>query len=110
MRIGSNLARFVRDDVPRVLDAQTLVIVASDGLDSGDAKQLERAMREIRRRCARVVWLNPHARSSGFAPTAGGIAFGEAYIDVLDSVVSAADVERVAATLGKRGTPRLGAD
>lgn len=102
-RIGASLARFVRDHAPRVLDDQTLVIVASDGLDSGDGPQLERAMREIRRRCAGIVWLNPHARSHGFAPTATGMRSAAPFIDVLDAVADAGDVERVAARLARGG-------
>lgn len=102
-RIGASLARFVRDHAPRVLDDQTLVIVASDGLDSGDGPQLERAMREIRRRCAGVVWLNPHARAHGFAPIASGMRVAAPFIDVLDAVVDAGDVQRVAARLARGG-------
>ncbi len=95
-RIGASLARFVRDH-GRMLDDQTLVIVASDGLDAGDTTRLERVMREIRRRSAGVVWLNPHARSSGFVPTASGMRSVAPFIDVLDAVADARDVARVAA-------------
>jgi len=102
-RIGANLSRFVRDYAPRVLDDQTLVIVASDGLDCGDATQLERAMREIKRRSAAVVWLNPHAGSYGFAPTASGMRSARPYVDVLDVVANPSDVERVAARLSRGG-------
>jgi hypothetical protein len=102
-RIGASLANFVRVHGARALDDQTLVIVASDGLDAGDGPQLQRAMREIRRRCAGVVWLNPHARSRGFAPTATGMRSVTPFIDVLDAVTDAGDVERVADRLARRG-------
>lgn len=98
-RIGASLASFVRDHGVRVLDEQTLVIVASDGLDASEGAQLERAMREIRRRSAAVVWLNPHARSQGFAPTAGGMRSAGPFIDVLDALRTARDVERMAERL-----------
>lgn len=100
-RIGASLANFVREHGARVLDDQTLVIIASDGLDAGDGQQLERAMREIRRRSAAVVWLNPHANSRGFTPSAAGMRSAVPFVDVLDAVHDARDVERVAERLAK---------
>jgi uncharacterized protein with von Willebrand factor type A (vWA) domain len=105
-RIGASLSEFVRDHAARMLDHQTLVIVASDGLDAGDVPQLERAMREIRRRSAGVVWLNPHARARGFAPTAAGMRSALPFIDVLDTISDAADVERIATRLARGGRGR----
>ena len=60
-------------------------------------------MHEIQRRCAGVVWLNPHARAHGFAPSAAGMRSALPFIDVLDAVSDAADVERIAVRLGRRG-------
>jgi len=100
-RLGVNLARFVRDNAPRVLDQQTLVIIASDGLDSGESVHLERAMRELRRRCARIVWLNPHARSPGFAPSSRGMSVATPFVDVLEALAGADDAERLALRLSR---------
>jgi len=102
-RIGASLARFVREYGAQALDDQTLVIVASDGLDAGDGILLGRAMKEIARRAATVVWLNPHARSPGFAPTAGGMRAALPFVDVLDAATSASDFERIAERLARGG-------
>jgi hypothetical protein len=102
-RIGASLSAFVRDHAARVLDQRTLVIIASDGLDAGDVPQLERAMHEIQRRSAGVVWLNPHARSRGFVPSAAGMRSALPFIDVLDALSNAADVERIAVRLARGG-------
>lgn len=98
-RVGASLAAFVRERGARELGANALVIVASDGLDEGDRAQLVRAMRELRRRSAAVVWLNPHARSAGFAPAATGMRAAAPFVDVLDAAANAGDVERVAERL-----------
>ncbi len=71
-RIGASLDTFVRTFGSR-LDDRTFVIVASDGLDVGDLRALEHAMREIARRSAGVAWVNPHAAQAGFTPTARGM-------------------------------------
>ena len=41
------------------VDAKTVVVIVSDGLDRGDTAVLARAMRDIRSRARRVIWLNP---------------------------------------------------
>jgi hypothetical protein len=102
-RIGASLARFVREYAPSALDDQTLVIIASDGLDAGDGVVLGRAMKEIARRSAGVVWLNPHARSRGFAPTAAGMRAVMPFIDVFDAATTPKDFERVAGRLARGG-------
>ena len=102
-RIGASLARFVREYGAQALDDQTLVIVASDGLDAGDGVLLGRAMKEIARRAAAVVWLNPHALSRGVAPTAGGMRAALPFIDILDAATTASDFERVADRLARGG-------
>lgn len=72
-RIGESLTRFLRDHAHRVLTPDTLVIVSSDGLDVGEVEALERAMREIKRRSAGVIWLNPLTTHPGYQPTARGM-------------------------------------
>lgn len=81
-RIGACLLDFVRTRGSR-LDADTLVVIASDGLDVGEIAQLERAMREISRRCAGIVWLNPHAGAPGFTPQARGMQAALPYVSAL---------------------------
>ena len=72
-QIGASLAQFVATHGSRLLSADTLVLIFSDGLDAGDVAQLERAMRELDRRSAGVVWLNPLAATPGYRPSARGI-------------------------------------
>ena len=91
-----------------MLSDDTVVIVASDGLDVGDPKKLERAMHELARRSAGVMWLNPHAHSPGFAPTAGGMRAALPYVGVLDSATDARGFERVARRLVRTVAGRAG--
>jgi len=72
-RIGENLVTFLREYGSRLLSPETLVLIFSDGLDIGDLDRLDRAMRELRARSAGIVWLNPHAGTPNFAPSAGGM-------------------------------------
>src|SRR5262249_16660151 len=58
-RIGECLECLVREFGYRCLTGDTLVLILSDGLDVGEPERLQRAMREVKRRCALLVWLNP---------------------------------------------------
>ena len=79
-RIGASLAAFVARYRSRIND-DTVVIVASDGLDVGEIGELRHAMREISRRAASVAWINPHAGEPGFEPTAHGMRAVTPYVD-----------------------------
>ncbi len=82
-RIGENLRVFVRDHAARVLTPDTLVIVSSDGLDVGETETLAFALREIKRRSAGIVWLNPLAAHPAFQPTARGMRTALPYLMAL---------------------------
>jgi len=81
-RIGESLWSLVRDHGHRVLSRDSAVIVFSDGLDVGEPQQLRAAMRELRRRTAGIVWLNPLAAHERYAPTAGGMRAALPFVDV----------------------------
>lgn len=72
-RIGGSVQAFLHDHAHRTLTPNTLVIVSSDGLDVGELPELQSAMRELQRRSAGVLWLNPLASLEGYAPTARGM-------------------------------------
>lgn len=100
-RIGESLAELVRVHGPRLLTPETLVFVFSDGLDVGDLDRLDRALRELRRRSAGIVWLNPHAGSPSFAPSAGGMRVALPYLVALRPARDEDDFAELARTLSR---------
>jgi uncharacterized protein with von Willebrand factor type A (vWA) domain len=104
-KIGASLDAFVTDYGPRMLTPDTFVIIASDGLDVGDVQLLERAMREIDRRSAAILWLNPHAAAPGYAATARGMRAALPYVTILAAADDAPGFERLAARLAR--DPRI---
>jgi len=81
-RIGESLATFNRWHARRVLHSRSCVMIMSDGYDTGDPAVLEAAMRGLRRRCRRIVWLNPLIGWEGYVPTARGIQAALPYVDL----------------------------
>jgi uncharacterized protein len=81
-QIGRSLSEFVDRYLEEMVDARTSVLIVSDGLDRGDTGQLTSAMRAIRARARRIVWLNPLLGDPRYEPTARGMAAALPYVDV----------------------------
>jgi hypothetical protein len=81
-RIGQSLSTFNEDWGSSMLDQRTVVIVLSDGWDTGDADLLEREMAELQRRAGRVIWLNPLMSNPGYQPLCRGMRTAMPYIEV----------------------------
>ncbi len=79
-RIGESLAAFNRQH-GRLVDPQTLVVVLSDGWDTGDPNVLARELMAIRRRARGVIWLNPLLGRPGYEPLTRGMAAALPHLD-----------------------------
>jgi uncharacterized protein len=81
-RIGESLKTFNRWHAARVLHSRTVVMIVSDGYETGDAALLGREMAALARRCRRIVWLNPMMAWKGYAPVAAGIKAALPHVDL----------------------------
>lgn len=81
-RIGECLATFNRWHAARVIHSRTCVMIVSDGYETGDVSALATEMAALRRRCRRIVWLNPMMGWDGYEPQAGGIRAALPYVDL----------------------------
>lgn len=81
-KIGEALADFNRWHAARVIHSRTCVIILSDGYDTGDPVSLGEEMKRLRRRCKRIVWLNPLIGWEGYEPTAGGMQAALPHVDL----------------------------
>lgn len=82
-RIGACLGAFNRTWSRRMLRRGAVVVVVSDGCDRGDAAELTREMRYLQHRCHRLIWLNPHAGHSDYAPRVAGMGAAMPFVDDL---------------------------
>jgi uncharacterized protein len=83
-RIGAALARFL-DLHGGGLARGAVVLVVSDGWETGDPAHLGRQMARLRRLAHRVVWANPRTRHADYRPLVGGMAAAWPHCDAVVS-------------------------
>jgi uncharacterized protein with von Willebrand factor type A (vWA) domain len=81
-KIGESLQTFNRWHAARVIHSRTVVMIVSDGYETGDAALLGREMAALAKRCRRIAWLNPMMAWEGYAPVAAGIRAALPHVDL----------------------------
>jgi uncharacterized protein with von Willebrand factor type A (vWA) domain len=84
-RIGSSLKEFNDAYGLRGLARGAVVVVVSDGWDTGDPAVVRREMQRLSRVAFRIVWVNPRAQSPDYQPLAAGMAAAWPYCDAVVS-------------------------
>jgi uncharacterized protein with von Willebrand factor type A (vWA) domain len=104
-RIGAALKAFNDQHGRRGMARGAVVVILSDGWERGDPAEVGREMERLRRLAYRIVWVNPRAAATEFAPLAGGMAAALPHVDALlsghslaalDDVIEAISEERTA--------------
>jgi uncharacterized protein with von Willebrand factor type A (vWA) domain len=97
--IGACLDEFLRRFGERTLGRQTVVIIASDGLDLGNTDLLRASMATLARHAAAIIWLNPLAATAGYEPTARGMHLARPFVAVLAPANEPAGLLKIARAL-----------
>jgi len=72
-KIGETLEAFNRTWARRVLNGGAVVLIISDGWDTGNIELLNKEADRLHRSCHRVIWLNPNLGYVDFQPLTQGI-------------------------------------
>ena len=94
-RIGECLRDFNRRDGSRLVHARTGVIVVSDGYDTGEPAVLSDALRALRRRARRVIWLNPLLARPDYSPASRGMQAALPHLDMFAPGADLRSIERM---------------
>ena len=92
-RIGQSLTTFNEKYAKHLVDRNTIVLILSDGLDTGDAEILRVAMEELDERAGKVIWLNPLLGSKDYRPLARGMSTALEHVDVFAPAHNLASLE-----------------
>lgn len=99
--IGRSLHTFNRDFAPNLVTHRTVVVIISDGWDRGDVNLLEQEMKSLKRRCYKIIWLNPLLASDNYEPLCKGMQAALPHLDLFLSVHNLSSLVALGRTLQK---------
>lgn len=94
-RIGKSLHQFVLEYASKVIDKKTIVIIMSDGWDTGDLDILHESMETIHRQSKKLIWLNPLAGYEDYKPHVAGMRTALPYTDIFAAVHNAESLKNL---------------
>jgi uncharacterized protein with von Willebrand factor type A (vWA) domain len=105
-RIGASLKEF-NDTLGRPgLARGAVVVIISDGWDTGEPAVLRREMQRLSRVAHRIIWVNPRTKSEQYRPLAGGMAAAWPYCDAVLSAHSVNALHELTVALARPGRHR----
>jgi len=97
-RIGECVGSFLAQYGHR-LNSRSLVLIVSDGLETGDPELLGQHLATVKNRCRKLIWLNPLLGRPGYEPRSGGMSAALPYLDLFASVHNLASLRALEAEL-----------
>lgn len=102
-RIGAALAAFLDEHGRRGLARGAVVVIVSDGWETGDPALLGEQMARLARLAHRVVWVNPRSAGPDYQPLVAGMAAALPHVDAFVSGHSVAALDEVVAAIAAPG-------
>ncbi len=81
-RIGHSLADFNTHYAKELINTRSVVIIMSDGYDTGEPSSITTQLARLKKRARRLIWLNPLAGWDNYEPVARGMAEAMPHIDL----------------------------
>ena len=105
-RIGDSVKEFNDRYGRRGMARGAVVVIISDGWDTGDPEVLRREMERLSRVAHRIVWVNPRTASEEYQPLVGGMAAAWPYCDTVVSAHTVHALEELTEALAHPGHRR----
>lgn len=81
-RIGESLDAFVQEYGKRMIDPKTIVIILSDGWDTGSIDLIKKNMELLHAKSKKMIWLNPLAGFEDYKPHVAAMKAALPFIDI----------------------------
>ena len=106
-RIGAALKEFNDNYGRRGMARGAVVVIISDGWETGDPEQVRREMERLSLVAFRIVWVNPRTKSSAYQPLAGGMAAAWPHCDAVVSGHTVQALDQLVAALADPARRRV---
>ncbi len=100
-QLGTALEVLHAHHARRLIGKRSLVLLITDGLDTGEPAALEQELAWLKRKCRKLLWLNPLLRFDGYQPLAQGAAAIARHADAMLAVHNVDKLEKLAAALAQ---------
>ena len=100
-QLGQSLAQLRTHHAKKLTGRRTVVLLISDGLDTGSAQTLDSELTWLKRRSRKVLWLNPLLRFDAYAPLATGAAVLNQHVDGMLAIHNLSRLEELASAMTK---------
>ena len=100
-RLGASLAQLRQQHSRRLVGRRSLVLLITDGLDTGEPEALAAELQWLRLHCRRLLWLNPLMRYEAYEPLARGAAALHAQAHAMLAVHNLSKLEELARSLAR---------
>jgi uncharacterized protein len=98
-KIGAALREFNDRYGRRGMARGAVVLIVSDGWDTGDPAIVRREMQRLSLVAYRIVWVNPRTKSTAYQPLAGGMAAAWPHCDAVVSAHTVQALDQLTAAL-----------
>ncbi len=100
-KLGAALKTIRQFHRNQIVGNRTLVLLITDGLDTGDQDILASELDWLTRQARATVWLNPLLRYDGYQPLAGGAQVLDRYVDQMLAIHNLEHLSTLASSLAK---------
>lgn len=80
-KLGTSLALFNKAYAKRSLNSRTIVLILSDGYDTGSPEKLAEQLKNLKKRAPKLIWLNPLLGWKNYEPVTRAMTKAMPFID-----------------------------
>ena len=84
-KIAESLTQFKNHYGGKLLNKKSVVLILSDGWDTGDTEDLEGTMKYLKKKSSRLIWINPLAGNPNYQAETKAMKVAMPYIDLFTS-------------------------
>ncbi len=100
-QLGKSLTQLRTAHAQKLTGKRTVVLLISDGLDTGTAQALDSELVWLNRHTRSLLWLNPLLRFEGYAPLATGARVLNQHVDGMLAIHNLSRLEELASAMTK---------